>query len=207
MFGKSGSTLGASCGAAGLITVCRGCVGCTGSVTMRWRGWKASAPFGGKGLSGSACEATLGFAARISTSGKSLMGPDQVSCVLSNAGLRRSVAVSSEHRSLGNAALNPAISEVLAAEKVLCKERPREKGANAARKPLVKISPGNFQLGLDLDNDGCRRNFKSHPRSGSRALSREVEPTIDLAERHESPNYSVTGAPGRMDSFQAEEGA
>src|SRR5438046_2945993 len=53
---------------------------------MRWRGWKASAPSGGRGFSGSPRGVGLALGAFISTKGKSVMGPDQVSSVLSNAG-------------------------------------------------------------------------------------------------------------------------
>ena len=52
---------------------------------MRWRGWKASAPSGGSGLSGSPRELGLALGVFISTKGKSAIGPDQVSSVLSNA--------------------------------------------------------------------------------------------------------------------------
>src|SRR5258708_1552693 len=84
--GRLGRILGGSGGAAELINVWRGCVGCTGSVKMRWRGWKASAPSGGRGLAaGSPRGLGLALEAFISTKGKSWIGPDQVSSVFSNA--------------------------------------------------------------------------------------------------------------------------
>src|SRR5229473_7080744 len=52
---------------------------------MRWRAWKASAPSGGRGLSGSPRGLGLAFGDFMSTKGKSAMGPDQVSSVLSKA--------------------------------------------------------------------------------------------------------------------------
>src|SRR5438046_10641004 len=52
---------------------------------MRWRGWKASAPLGAHGLSGSPRGLGLALGAFISTKGKSVIGPDQVSSVFSNA--------------------------------------------------------------------------------------------------------------------------
>src|SRR6266699_83488 len=56
-----------------------------GSVMMRWRGWNASAPSGGRGFAGSPRGLGFGFELFISTKGKSVMGPDQVSSVLSKA--------------------------------------------------------------------------------------------------------------------------
>src|SRR4029077_17513707 len=56
-----------------------------GSVKMRWRGWKASAPAGGRGLFASPRGAGLVFGDFMSTKGKSVTGPDQVSSVLSKA--------------------------------------------------------------------------------------------------------------------------
>src|SRR5260370_27390856 len=53
---------------------------------MRWRGWNASARSGGSGFAGSARGLGFGFELFISTRGKSVMGPDQVSSVLSKAG-------------------------------------------------------------------------------------------------------------------------
>src|SRR5260370_29203871 len=53
---------------------------------MRWRGWNASAPSGGSGFAGSPRGLGFGFELFISTRGKSVMGPDQVSSVLSKAG-------------------------------------------------------------------------------------------------------------------------
>src|SRR5258708_25172561 len=50
---------------------------------MRWRGWKASAPSGGSGLAGSPRGLGLAFVRVMSTKGKSLIGPDQVSSVFS----------------------------------------------------------------------------------------------------------------------------
>src|SRR6266436_4850126 len=85
MLGRFGRIFGGWGGAAELINVWRGCVGRTGSVKMRWRGWKASAPSGGSGLSGSPRGLGLALGAFISTNGKSVMGPDQVSSVLSKA--------------------------------------------------------------------------------------------------------------------------
>jgi len=85
IFGRFGRIFGGSSGAAELIKVCRGCVGRTGSVKMRCRGWKASAPAGGSGFSGSPRGLGLGFGPFISSNGRSSIGPDQVSCVLSKA--------------------------------------------------------------------------------------------------------------------------
>src|SRR5712692_10310101 len=85
ILGRFGRIFGGSRGAAELINVWRGCVGRTGSVKMRWRGWKASAPSGGRGLAGSPRGLGLALGVLISIKGKSTMGPDQVSSVLSNA--------------------------------------------------------------------------------------------------------------------------
>src|SRR5260370_6291595 len=52
---------------------------------MRWRGWNASAPSGGKGFAGSPRGLGFGFGLFISTRGKSVIGPDQVSSVFSKA--------------------------------------------------------------------------------------------------------------------------
>ena len=86
ILGRLGRIFGGSRGAAELINVWRGCVGRTGSVKMRWRGWKASAPSRGRGLAGSPRGLGLALGVFISTNGKSAIGPDQVSSVLSNAG-------------------------------------------------------------------------------------------------------------------------
>src|SRR5258707_8236970 len=59
---------------------------------MRWRGWKASAPSGGSGLAGSLRGLGLGLELFMSTKGKSLIGPDQVSSVFSNAEKWRAAA-------------------------------------------------------------------------------------------------------------------
>src|SRR5258708_36003656 len=84
ILGRDGRIFGGSRGAAELINVWRGCVGCTGSV-KRWRGWKASAPSVGRGLSGSPRGLGLALGAFLSSKGKSVMGPDQVSSVFSKA--------------------------------------------------------------------------------------------------------------------------
>src|SRR5229473_5527371 len=85
ILGRAGRIFGGSRGAAELVNVWRGCVAWTGSVKMRWRGWKAPAPSGARGLSGSPRGLGLALGAFISTKGKSVMGPDQVSSVLSKA--------------------------------------------------------------------------------------------------------------------------
>src|SRR6516225_4824701 len=54
---------------------------------MYCRGWKASAPSGTGGFSGSARGLGSGLGAFISSSGKSLIGPDQESSTLSKEGL------------------------------------------------------------------------------------------------------------------------
>src|ERR1700675_4455173 len=50
IFGKLGRIFGGTMRAAVLIKGCRGCVGATGLVKMRWRGWNASAPSRATGL-------------------------------------------------------------------------------------------------------------------------------------------------------------
>src|ERR1700736_5045225 len=83
IFGKLGRIFGGTILAAVLIKVWRGCVGAMGSVKIRWRGWKASAPSRRIGLATSPrglCIARAGVGAAESLSGgKSLIGPDQVS--------------------------------------------------------------------------------------------------------------------------------
>ncbi len=86
ILGRFGRIFGGSGGAAELISVWRGCLGCTGSVKMRWRGWKASAPSGGGAFVGSPRGLGLALGLFISTKGKSSIGPDHVSWVFSNAG-------------------------------------------------------------------------------------------------------------------------
>src|ERR1700692_356187 len=96
IFGKLGRIFGGTIRAAVLIRVCRGWVGATGSVKMRWRGWNASAPSRATGLATSPRGlgiARAGAGAEESFSGgKSLMGPDQVSWKFSNAGFFLGVA-------------------------------------------------------------------------------------------------------------------
>src|SRR6202790_3032723 len=83
IFGMLGRIFGGTMRAAVLIKVCRGCVGATGSVKMRWRGWNASAPSRAMGLASS--PRGLGVAGvdagaeESFSGGKSLIGPDQVS--------------------------------------------------------------------------------------------------------------------------------
>ncbi len=84
MLGRAGRNLGASIWAR-CTKVCRGCVGCEGSVKMRWRGWYASVFSAGAGSGAALCEPLFRAFFGISSSGKSSMGPDQVSCVLSSA--------------------------------------------------------------------------------------------------------------------------
>lgn len=59
MLGIGGRIFGGSGGASGRINVCRGCDGRRGAEMMVCRGWNASAPRGGKGLSG--CLRTVGL--------------------------------------------------------------------------------------------------------------------------------------------------
>src|ERR1700688_3715737 len=83
ILGRLGRIFGGTIRAAVLIKVCRGWVGATGSVKMRWRGWNVSAPSRPMGLATSPRGlgiARAGVGAEESFSGgKSLIGPDQVS--------------------------------------------------------------------------------------------------------------------------------
>ena len=101
IFGRLGKIFGGSSGALGFMSVWRGCVGCTASVNIRWRGWKAAASGTWASLRTMAALArragSVGALER-SGSGRSLTGPDQVSSVLLNAGFWR-IAVS--HRGNG----------------------------------------------------------------------------------------------------------
>ena len=99
-----------------------------------------------------------------------------------------------EDGALGNAALDPAIAEVVAAEKFSDAARAGEKCAQVAGGALVEVAPADVELGRDDDRGGRRSGDGGHARSGGcAALSQEVKPTIDLAERHESFKYSVAG--------------
>ena len=79
-----------------------------------------------------------------------------------------------EDGTLGDAALDPAIAEVIACEKFSGGERAGEKGADAAEETLMEVAPGDVELGLDEDGRG--RTNGGHPRGGgcARALSQEV---------------------------------
>src|SRR5258708_7438862 len=88
MLGMSGKLFGASSGAAGFTRVCRGCVGREGSVQTRWRGGNGRAPPAGGGSAGVLARGAACFSRGMFRSGRSSTGPDQVNCVLSNAGLR-----------------------------------------------------------------------------------------------------------------------
>src|ERR1700719_3091364 len=83
IFGRLGRIFGGTMRAAVLIKVCRGWVGATGSVKMRWRGWDASAPSRGMGLASSPRELGIARAGAVAeesfSGGKSLIGPDHVS--------------------------------------------------------------------------------------------------------------------------------
>ncbi len=101
---------------------------------------------------------------------------------------------SDEHGALGNAALDPAIAEVVAGEKFSDVVGAGKQCAEMANGALVEVAPGDVQLGLDDDGRRRRSRDGGHARRGGcAALSQEVEPTIDLAERHESFKYSVAG--------------
>ena len=88
----------------------------------------------------------------------------------------------SENSTLGNATLDPAIAEVVTAEKFSGRERTGNKRAEAAPEALAEIAPGDVELGLPDDGLGRRGRNGSHARGGRRALSQEVVPTIDLAQ-------------------------
>lgn len=77
MFGSAGRILGGSCGAFGWISVCRGCVGCSGSESIVCLGWNASAPRAGYFA---ICSRPGGRGAWMagSIAGKSLAGPYHV---------------------------------------------------------------------------------------------------------------------------------
>ena len=87
----------------------------------------------------------------------------------------------SDDRSPGHTALDPAVAEVIAAEKFSGCERAGNERAEAAPDTLAEIAPGNVKFGFSNDLLGRRRRDGSHARSGGRALPQEVIPTIDLA--------------------------
>jgi len=78
ILGSAGKILGGSCGALGWMSVCRGCVGCSGSERMVCRGWKASAPRRGSGFAASFRAAGLCALMAGRIAGKSFAGPYQV---------------------------------------------------------------------------------------------------------------------------------
>ena len=97
----------------------------------------------------------------------------------------------------GHAALDPAVLEIIGTEEIFRNERPRKESADVAGEALMEIAPGDAELGLDGDRLRRGRRFRDgrHARSrGRAALSQEVVPTVDLAQRHELRKYSVAGA-------------
>src|SRR6266436_6466392 len=98
---------------------------------------------------------------------------------------------SGEDGAFGNAALDPAIAEIVAGEKFSGGKGAGEESADAAEETLMEVAPGNVELGLH--HDGRGRMNGGHPRGGRRALSQDVVPAIDLAQRHESRSIAWLG--------------
>ena len=99
----------------------------------------------------------------------------------------------SNDRSPGHAAFDPAIAEVVAAEKFSGSKRAGDERAEAAPETLAEVAPGNVELRLRDDGLGRRGRNGSHARCGGRALSQEIVAAVDLAQRHQVIDYTVAG--------------
>jgi len=85
MLGNAGKIFGGSSGAFDWMSVCLGCVGCSGSERIDCRAWNASAPGAGSGFDASFRTAGLGARRAGRIAGKSFAGPYQEISVLGAA--------------------------------------------------------------------------------------------------------------------------
>jgi len=84
----------------------------------------------------------------------------------------------SKDRAAGNAALNPALLEEAAVEKVLGDAGPGQNGSDAAEDALVERAPGDFEFGAFA----CFESDWGGGRFGG--LSKKVESVADVVQRH-----------------------